>query len=83
MKPQLMFAAVNSITGAFGIAGVIDTLCGNPSTNYVAWTVMNHLNDYGGTRMEMGYACSIAVVLFGIMIAANRLFQHFLSKVGQ
>ena len=83
MKPQLMFAAVSSITGSFGIAGVIDILCGNPSTNYVAWTVMNHLNDYGGTRMEMGYARSIAVILFVIMISANQFFQRLLGKVGQ
>lgn len=82
MKPQLMFAAVTSITGAFGIAGVIDILCGNPSTNYSAWTIMNHLNDYGGTRMEMGYACSIAVILFIIMLVANQFFQRLLSKVG-
>lgn len=83
MKPQLMFAAVSSITGSFGIAGAIDILCGNPSTNYVAWTIMNHLNDYGGTRMEMGYACAIAVLLFLIMVVSNVFIQRMLSKVGE
>ena len=83
IRPQLLFAAVTSITGAFNIGPAIDILCGNPSTNYVAWTVMNHLNDYGGTRMEMGYACSIAVILFVIMISANQFFQRLLGKVGQ
>ena len=82
MKPQLMFAAVTSITGAFSIAGAIDILCGSPSTNYVAWTIMNHLNDYGGIRMEMGYACTIAVALFAIMVVTNQFFQKLLGKVG-
>ncbi len=82
MRPQLMFAAVGSITGSFGIAGVIDILCGNPSTNYVAWTIMNHLNDYGGARMEMGYACAIAVILFAIMVISNLVVQRLLAKVG-
>jgi len=83
MRPQLRFAAVMSITGSFGIGPTIDILCGNPSTNYVAWTIMNHLNDYGGVRMEMGYACTIAAFLFIVMVSVNKFFQNLLSKVGQ
>ncbi len=43
---------------------------------------MNHLNDYGSIRMEMGYASAIAVILFLIMIICNMLIQKLLRKVG-
>ena len=82
MKPQLMFGAIMSITGSFGFGGVVTALCGFPSVNYVAHTIMHHLDDYAGQRYEMGYASAIAVVLFGIMIGANMLVKKVLSKVG-
>lgn len=44
---------------------------------------MHHLEDYGNTRFEVGYASAIAVVLFAIMIGANMLVKKILSKVGQ
>ena len=83
MKPQLMFGAIMSITQSFGFGGVVDALCGNPSTDYCAWTIVHHLNDYGGSRFETGYSSAIAVVLFIIMIGANTLVKKLISKVGQ
>ena len=47
MKPMLMFGAVMSITGAFGVCDVTMTLCGYPSTDYAARTIVTHLFDYG------------------------------------
>ena len=82
MKPQLMFGAIMAITGAFGFGGIVDALCGFPSTDYAAHTIMHHLNDYYGSRYEVGYASAIAVVLFGIMIGANMVVKRALSKVG-
>ena len=82
MKPQLMFGAIMAITGAFGFGGIVDALCGFPSTDYAAHTIMHHLNDYYGSRYEVGYASAIAVVLFGIMIGANTVVKKALSKVG-
>ncbi|MCQ2427578.1 MAG: sugar ABC transporter permease [Clostridia bacterium] len=82
MKPQLMFGAIMSITGSFGFGGVVDALCGNPSVDYCAWTIMHHLNDYGGARFEVGYSSAIAVVLFAIMMGANALVKKLISKVG-
>ena len=83
MRPQLMFGAIMSITSSFGFGGVVDALCGNPSVDYCAWTIMHHLNDYGGARFEVGYSSAIAVVLFAIMMGANALVKNLLSKVGR
>ena len=83
MKPQLMFGAILSITGSFGFGGIVTALAGFPSVDYCAWTIMHHLEDYGGQRYELGYASAIATVLFLIMIGANMLVRKLLSKVGQ
>ena len=83
MRPQLMFGAVLSITNSFGFGAVVDALCGFPSVDYAAHTIMHHLNDYGGSRYEIGYASSIAVILFIIMFASNILIKKALSKVGE
>ncbi len=83
MKPQLMFGAILSITGSFGFGDVVTALCGYPSVEYKAHTIMHHLSDYYGTRFEVGYASAIAVVLFVIMIGANVLVKKVLTKVGQ
>ena len=83
MRPQLMFGAIMSITSAFGFGGVVTALCGFPSVDYAAHTIMHHLDDYGGQRFEVGYSSAIAVVLFAIMIGANMLVKKLLSKVGQ
>ena len=83
MKPQLMFGAVMSITSAFAVGDITVALCGNPSTDYAVHTVINHLNDYGGTRFEMGYACAIATILFLSMIVLNEIIQKLLNKVGR
>ena len=82
MKPMLMFGAVMSITQAFGVCDVTMALCGYPSTDYAARTIVTHLFDYGFSRFEMGYACAIATVLFLIMILCNKAIQSLLSRVG-
>lgn len=83
MKPQMMFSAVMSITGAFNVGAIVTAFCGFPSTDYAAHTIMNHLEDYGNTRFEMGYASAIAVFLFVMMVGANSLFKKFLNSVGK
>ncbi len=82
MKPQLMFGAIMAITSAFGFGGVVTALCGFPSVDYAAHTIMHHLDDYGGSRFEVGYSSAIAVILFAVMIGSNMLVKKMLSKVG-
>ena len=83
MRPQMMFGAVLAITNSFGFGGVVTALCGFPSVNYAAHTIMHHLDDYGGQRFEVGYASTIAVILFIIMFSSNILIKKALSKVGE
>ena len=83
MKNQMMFAAIMSITGSFGFGAIVSALCGFPSIDYCAHTIMHHLEDYGGQRWEVGYASAIATILFAIMIGSNLLVNKLLSKVGK
>lgn len=82
MKPMLMFGAVMSITQSFGVCEVTMALCGYPSTDYAAHTIVTHLFDYGYSRFEMGYASAIATLLFLIMILCNKAIQSLLRRVG-
>lgn len=82
MKPMLMFGAVMAITSSFGVCDVTMQLCGYPSTDYAARTIVTHLFDYGFSRFEMGYASAIATVLFLVMILCNKAIQSLLRRVG-
>ena len=81
MRPQLMLSAILAITGSFGFGGVITALVGFPSPDYCAHTIMHHLEDYGSTRFEMGYASAIAVVLFAIMLLSWALIKKAIGKL--
>lgn len=80
MKQQLMFGAVMSITGAFGVGGVITQVFGNPTTDYALHTLVHHMQDYSSVRFQLGYASAISTVLFLIMMFANTVVQRFLSR---
>ena len=79
MRPQLMFGAVLSITGAIGFSGVT----GAYATDYQSYTLVNHLGEYGGVRYEIGYASAISTLMFGLSIGLNLMIKKMLSKVGQ
>ena len=82
MRPQMMFGAIMSITASLGVGTVVTQIFGSPSTDYTLHTIVNHLDDYGTVRFEMGYASAIATVLFIIMIVTNQVIQRILAKVG-
>ncbi|MCQ2495940.1 MAG: sugar ABC transporter permease [Lachnospiraceae bacterium] len=82
MKPMLLFGAVMAITSSFGVCNQTMALCGYPSTDYAARTVVTHLFDYGFSRFEMGYASAIATFLFVVMILCNKAIQSLLRRVG-
>ena len=73
IRPQLMFGAVMQIASSFSVASVPMTLTGFPSTNDSTTTIISHMLDISTLRMEMGYACAIAVSLFLVMIITRNL----------
>lgn len=74
MKPQLLFGAVMSVVSTFQAGAIGVQLSGaNPTPNYAGSLIVNHIEDYGYIRYEMGYASAISVVLL--------LFVYLISKV--
>lgn len=67
MKPQMLFAAVMAIVGAFQNGMISSLLVGNPSPGYASQLLVNHIEDFGFQRYEMGYAAAISVVLLLIV----------------
>lgn len=80
MKPQMLFAAVMSIVNAFQNGVISSQLAGNPTPGYAAQLIVNHIEDYGFIRYEMGYAAAVSVVLLGIVYIfsyiSKKLFQE-------
>lgn len=80
MKPQLLFGAVMQISSSFAVGAVCATLCGNPSVDYATHTIINHIDDYGGVRYELGYACAISTVLLMVMLIVNKVINKVLVE---
>lgn len=79
MKPQMLFGAVMAIVGTFQAGAIGVTLSGsNPTPQYAGQLIVNHIEDYGFLRYEMGYAAAVSVVLLLMVLFftrfANRLF---------
>jgi multiple sugar transport system permease protein len=79
MKPQMLFGAVMAIVGTFQAGAIGVTLSGsNPTPQYAGQLIVNHIEDYGFLRYEMGYAAAVSVVLLLMVLffsrVATRLF---------
>ena len=83
IQSQLKFGAVLSITAAFGYGAVVEQVAGNPTTDYVAYTVSMHIGEFSGNRWEIGYACAMAFLMFLMCFGSNMLVNKLLTKVGQ
>ena len=73
MKPQMLFAAVMQIVGAFQNGSVSAMLAGNPTPGYAAQLIVNHIEDYGFIRYEMGYAAAVSVALLLIVQVFSKI----------
>lgn len=82
MKSILIFAAVIQISGSLGVGAVTTALAGFPSVQYAGHTIVNHLQDYGSIRYEMGYASAIATILFVSGIILKNVINKVIRKVG-
>ncbi|HBF40598.1 MAG TPA: ABC transporter permease [Anaerolineaceae bacterium] len=79
MRPQMLFGAVMAIVSTFQAGAIGVTLSGaNPTPQYAGQLIVNHIEDYGFLRYEMGYAAAISVVLLLMVLifarVANSLF---------
>ena len=81
MGPQLLFGAVMAISSAFAVGYQCSALTGFPSTDYSTHTLLLHMQDFGTIRYEMGYASTIAVFLFGLMLISWMVVNKLLKKV--
>lgn len=80
MKPQLLYTAITSITSAFSIGDICTTVAGNPSPDYCVHTLSLHISDYAGTRLEVGYACALSLVMFAITFTLGKFTMKLLSS---
>ncbi len=80
MKPQMLFAAVMQIVGAFQNGQISTLLAGNPTPGYSAQLIVNHIEDYGFIRYEMGYAAAISVVLLLIVQIFSSVSKNLFAE---
>ena len=81
MAPQMMFAAVMTISSSFAVGYQCMELTGFPSTDYSTHTILLHILDVGTIRFDMGYASALAVILFGTMVLMWKIISSALSRV--
>jgi len=74
MKPQMLFGAVMSLVATFNAGAIGVLLSGqNPTPQNAGQLIVNHIDDYGFIRFDMGYAAALSIVLL--------LFVYAFSKV--
>jgi multiple sugar transport system permease protein len=81
MKPQMLFGAVMAIVNTFQAGAIGVQLSGaNPTPQYAGQLIVNHIEDYGFIRYEMGYASAVSVVLLIMVylfsLLAKKLFAE-------
>jgi multiple sugar transport system permease protein len=73
MKPQMLFGAVMAVVGTFQAGAIGVQLSGtNPTPQYAGQLIVNHIEDFGFQRYEMGYAAAVSVVLLAIVYGISR-----------
>ena len=81
MKPQMLFGAVMAIVGTFSAGALGVSLSGsNPTPNYAGSLIVNHIEDYGFIRYDMGYAAALSLVLLLIIYFFSRLSWRFFGE---
>jgi multiple sugar transport system permease protein len=81
MKPQMLFGAVMAVVGTFQAGAIGVQLSGvNPTPAYAGQLIVNHIEDYGFIRYEMGYASALSVLLllfvYAVSKGARKLFRE-------
>ncbi|WP_430535521.1 sugar ABC transporter permease [Listeria rocourtiae] len=81
MKPQMLFGAVMAVVGTFQAGAIGVALSGtNPTPQYAGQLMVNHIDDYGFIRYEMGYAAAISVLLLVIVYLFSRVAMKLFGE---
>lgn len=83
MKTILLFSAVMQIQSVFSMSTLAQTLAGYPSVKNSVDTLVSLISDVGTTRYEMGYASSLSVFLFAMIIIVRYLIGGLINLVGK
>jgi len=80
MKPQLLFGSINAIVTSFAVFDIAVAFAGMPSPNYAGHTIVAHLYDYAFIRFQMGYASSVAFILFLITYSLGQVSRKIFAS---
>jgi multiple sugar transport system permease protein len=81
MKPQMLFGAVMAIIGSFQAGGIGVALTGaNPTPHYAGSLMVNHIDDFGFIRFEMGYAAAGSVLLLLLIYSLSRVARKLFTE---
>lgn len=84
MKPQMLFGAVMAVVGTLRAGSISVELTGmNPTPQYAGHLLINHIDDYGFIRYELGYASGISVVLLIIIYFTSRICWRLFGTKGE
>lgn len=83
MKNILLFSAVMQIQSVFSIGPIVTQLAGYPSVNNSVDTIISYISDVGTTRYEMGYASTLSVVLFVMILFFRYVVGYLLKLIGK
>ncbi len=83
MKEIILFSCVMQIQNSFSVSVIAKQLCGYPSVNYCADTLVSLLTDIGSVRYEMGLASAMSVFLFAIMAFTRIGIGKIVSVLGK
>ncbi len=81
MKPQMLFGAVMAVVSTFQAGSIGVALSGtNPTPQYSGQLIVNHIEDFGFIRYEMGYASAISVCLLVFIWYISRFIWGILGE---
>ena len=81
MKNQMLFGAVMSIVSAFSSGAIGVQLSGsNPTPQNAGQLLVNHVEDYGILRKELGMSAALSVVLLIIIYVFSKVFTRLFRE---
>lgn len=81
IKKQMMFSAVMSIVGTFSAGAIGVALSGsNPTPQNSGQMIINHIEDFGILRSEMGVAAALSVILLLFILGFSTFFSRILKE---